>query len=99
VTARRSRKAVLAETIAAEAIIAERSGILAHVTRRRAGLSIAVRAGRLTQADADLIERAVAAFAEDCAIGLHVQGETPVEVRDAMRPLVLALNDSTGTGA
>lgn len=67
--------------------------MLAQVARHRAGVSIAVRAGRLTEADADLVNRHVAAFAEGCAIGLHVDGETPAAVRDAMRPLVLALNE------
>lgn len=80
-----------------DAIIAERAGMLAHVARHRAGVSIAVRAGRLTSADADLVNRHVAAFAESCAIGLHVDGETPAAVRDAMRPLVQALNDGGAT--
>lgn len=76
-----------------ETIVAERSGMLAHVARHRAGVLIAVQAGRLTSADADLVNRQVAAFAESCAIGLHIDGDTPNAVRDAMRPLVQALND------
>jgi len=73
--------------------------MLAQVVRHRAGVAIAVKAGRLSEADADLINRNVAAFAEGCAIGLHVNEDTPLAVRDAMRPLVQALNDRAGAGA
>ncbi|WP_342248629.1 Rieske 2Fe-2S domain-containing protein [Sphingomonas sp. OTU376] len=59
-----------------ETIVAERSGMLAHVARHRAGVSIAVQAGRMTTSDADLVNRQVAAFAESCAIGLHIDGDT-----------------------
>jgi hypothetical protein len=76
-----------------EAIIAERTGVLAQVVRHREGVSTAVRAGRLSEADAALINRNVAAFAEGCAIGLHVDAETPIAVRDALRPLMKALHD------
>jgi hypothetical protein len=80
------------DQVRADAIVAERSGVLAMVDKHRAGVAVAVRTGKLSADDAELINRHVASFAESCAIGLHVEGETPATVRAAMRPLVRALS-------
>lgn len=72
--------------------IEERAGMLAMVAKHRAGVAMAVRAGKMSRDDGDLVMRQIAGFAESCAIGLHVESDTPVAVRDAMRPLVKALS-------
>lgn len=73
-------------------IIAERSGMLGQVESHRAAMALAVRAGRISENEAALVNRQIAAFAEGCAIGLHVDGNTPAAVRDALRLLVKAVS-------
>lgn len=79
------------DQVRVETRIEERSGMLAQVAKHRAGVAIAVRRGTMTLAEAELVNRQVAALAEACAIGLHVESETCHAVRDAMRPLVKEL--------
>jgi hypothetical protein len=73
------------------AIIEERTGVIAQVLRHRAAVATAVRRGTMTMAEGELVNRQMAAFAEDIAIGLHVESATCATVRDAMRPLVKGL--------
>lgn len=79
------------DQVRVETRIEERAGVLAQAARHRAAVATAVRNGTMTQREAELINRQMAAFAEDCAIGLHVESETCHAVRDAMRPLVKEL--------
>lgn len=57
-----------------ETMIAERGGIIAMVAKHRDSVGIAVRGGKLSAAEGEHVMRQVAAFAESCAIGLHVEG-------------------------
>jgi hypothetical protein len=80
------------ETIAirTEAIVHERTAILTHRRKHAAGIDEQVRRGRMTEEEAAMCKRCVAAFADDLAIGLHVDGTDPDGVRDAMRGVIRA---------
>ncbi len=79
------------DQVRVETRIEERAGMIAQVLRHRAAVATAVRRGRMTEREGELVNRQMAAFAEDIAIGLHVEGATCAAVRDAMRPLVKGL--------
>lgn len=73
------------DDVRAEAISAERIGMLRHVEQHRAAMAHAVARGKVDEATAAYVNRQIAAFAEGCAIGLHIDGDTPPSVRDAVR--------------
>lgn len=75
--------------IRAEAIVAERTAILTYRRKKAVGIDEHVRAGRLTQEEGALCKRWLAAFADDIAIGLHVERD-PDGVRQALREVVRA---------
>lgn len=79
------------EQIRTDAIVGERTGILTMVAKHRAGVEVQVRNGKISEAEADLVNRNIASFAESCVIGLHIEAETPAAVREAMRPLMKGL--------
>lgn len=76
------------DQVRAETRIEERAGMIAQAARHRSAVATAVRRGTMTEAEGELVNRQMAVFVEDCAIGLHVEGEACAAVRDAMRPLV-----------
>lgn len=79
------------DQVRAETMIAERCGLLTLARKHAEGTARQVRTGRMSADDKTMIDRAVAAFAEAGAIGLHVEGETPAAVRDALREPVKAM--------
>lgn len=75
-----------------DTIIDERTGVLNLARRSREGTAVQVRQGRISADVADHIDRAVFAFAEKVAIGLHVEGETDIALRRQMRDVMAALD-------
>lgn len=83
-----------------DTIIDERTGVLNLARRSREGTAVQVRQGRISAEVADHIDRAVFAFAEKVAIGLHVEGETEGAVRQQLRDVMRAIDaDSAGDAA
>jgi hypothetical protein len=82
------------EQVRCAAIIGERAGVLDLAKRSREGTAVQLRAGKLSAEQKTHVDRAIDAFAEKVAIGLHVDGETPAVVRDAMRSAVKALAEA-----
>lgn len=76
------------EQIEIDTIVAERAGVLAHARRVRATIDRHFAWRRLSEDDAELLRRAIAVFAGDIAIGLHMDGADPSGVGAAMRVLV-----------
>lgn len=74
-------------SIRSETIVAERAAILTYRRRKAEGIDEYVRAGRLTVEEGAMCKRWIAAFADDIAIGLHVERD-PDGVRQAMRGVV-----------
>lgn len=81
-----------------DTIIEERTGVLNLARQSRAGTAEQVRLGRITTDAADQIDRAVFAFAEKVAIGLHVDVDTDPDVRAQLRAVVRAI-DAAGDDA
>lgn len=71
-----------------DTIVHERSAMLTHRRLHSAGIDEQVRLGRMSEDEGALCKRCVAAFADDLAIGLHVEGADPDGVREAMRAVV-----------
>lgn len=75
-----------------DTIIDERTGVLNLARRSRVGTAEQVRQGRISPEVADHIDRAVFAFAEKVAIGLHVETETDGAVRKQLREVARDLD-------
>lgn len=74
-------------------VVDERAGVLTHMRRRCNDIDAIVARGRM---DADMaveLKRRLKQFADDIAIGLHIDGADFPGVRDAMRPIVKAAQD------
>lgn len=81
------------EDVRVETMIAERSGMLLRAAEHRVSVERAVQSGKFSADEGAMVIRQVAIFAECCAIGLHVDGDTPAAVRDALRPLVKGMGN------
>ena len=68
-------------------IVAERAGVLSHARTVCASITAIEGRGGLAQADASFVRRVVLNFANDIAIGFHVDGEPSRAVQAQMRAL------------
>ena len=91
---RRSRQSMAVT----EAIVTERAGVLAHARAFCAALDRWQARCRFGEAEAKDIKRAVRNFANDIAIGLHVDGEDAGAVRETMRARIKDMEVADGVG-
>jgi len=68
-----------------ETIVHERTAMLTHRRRHAAGIDEQVRRGRMSEEEGALCKRCVATFADDLAIGLHIEGDDLPGVREAIK--------------
>ena len=68
----------------------ERVALLAHADRHAARVDAALAAGKIDAETATLTKRHIAAFAEEAATGLHVDGHDSIETRRTVRRMLEA---------
>ena len=71
-------------------IVDERGGVLALSRQRCLAIDGLIGSGKMDAEFGSQLKRSILQFADDVAIGLHVDGEDLPGVRDAMRPIVKA---------
>ena len=77
----------------------ERAGVLALARQRCVAIDGLVERGAVDPDFAKEVKRAVRQFADDIAIGLHIEGDDLPGVREAMRPIVLSFAPASQAGS
>jgi len=77
------------EQIRADTIVHERTAMLNHRRQHSRAIDEQLRLRRITEAEAAFCKRVLGQFADDLAIGLHVDDD-PEDVSAAMRAVVKA---------
>ncbi|MBY8826096.1 hypothetical protein [Sphingomonas colocasiae] len=76
--------------LCAETIATERAAVKAYAADHRRRIEVQIARGRLTADEGTLLAKQVDVFAEGVAIGLHMEGFEPREVRVAVRAALSA---------
>jgi len=71
-----------------DAIVGERAGVLSHARMMCGSIDKIAAISGLTSAEASFVKRVLRNFANDIAIGFHVEGEWSPELRTRMREVM-----------